>query len=1079
MKSLKKKSLIIIFSVMLFLQNSFASLAMVSNNYIANGECADESGEVFEIIAQPESTSAVIGEEVSFSVKAEGTEISYCWYRSFNDGDSWEACKTYSEMDADGGGIYSEYKGADSSCLTMNVSIENATCIYKCILKNNYESILETEVVGINLEVPVIIEQPDDLIRFDVGDTISLSIKALGVGLSFKWYESENEGISWEESLVPGHDSNILALSNLDIKDSGKMFYCEIYDVYGNQIKSQPIVVKLEEETNKYTLVNNREILDFEREICFDCEQLLNSLNIGEKLIFNVGLSDVEVTDCYLFVFSAISESVCTSISFQVNGNNDYYIANYPVQVYEENYILPISGISSIDMITISVDGDYPIDIGNFELVRLGNVDVADYKTGIFKSADDSTVLEYDSGVGYMATDSAIYDDKLFTVYQGVLTVYSISDYKNPVILNSISGLGDTRDISINETGEILFVASREDGFFIVDISDVYNLCIIRNIDTLGLATGLTVSGNYCFVTSRRHGLEIYDISRLKSPKFCAQIYEDDEEFFDCVVENGYLYVTSWAEKKVHIYSLANVCNPKMISTISLDGNGAGCTVDDNKLYVATGYNSGGISKSKNDLNYGMGNGLEIFDVTNPESPQWMSSSKIDGRYFISGFDHWRVVVSEGIAYVSSAYAGVYVYNVNNAYAPKRIEKISINIPVGHKKYKKIENTKYLLPYNQNEYVQSLMTSVTISDGSIFITTHTGDKYKSLADANKNNAKTGLYVLERNYASKVKNISSTLFGTIISDSGNMLEIKGYESIFVPDVNQAIIHSIAYFKGNIFLAEGASGLYMYNPDSRELSKIPKIGTVNSIVVVGDYMYVSEAGIGLRAYAFESNELKMVTYYRISTDNVIANMHASPDGKYLLAQNGLYNYLVIDISSPPCIKLLSKINTGAMYYNNITNDSTENGVMGISNRNTLIFYTLDDDNNPYIMNEVDNKYYLESGGITGYKDYIIQIYLNGYIYYNPTLLTNENIKNVKRIKKTDWNISGTPKVVGNTMYVCDSIGRKLSIIDISNIDEPMMSGQISFDANPDNIYYFNNTLILSLAHKGLLFIKERKE
>ena len=513
----------------------------------------------------------------------------------------------------------------------------------------------------------------------------------------------------------------------------------------------------------------------------------------------------------------------------------------------------------------------------------------------------------------------------------------------------------------------------------------------------------------------------------------------------------------------------------KKVATISTDGNAAGCTVVNGKLFVATGYHSSGSRKTKTDMNYGMGNGFEIYDVENPSSPTWLSTSKIDGRFYISGLDHWRVVVSNNIAYVVNAYNGVYVYDVSNAAAPDRIEKIVVNIPRTSNKYKVTSNANYLFPYDQQDHAQSLVTSVTPIDGKIYITTHAGDMLKSYDDSLTRKTRRGLYVLNRDYAKTVNSSDCVVTGIKGNSLTKHISIGNYDGIIFP--TEGNVRSIAYFADRYFLAEGVAGLYMYDSQTLQPTRVPEIGTAISLEVVGKYMYVSDAGVGIRAYKWSGNTLELVCEYRHATGGSISNIHASPDGKYLLAQRSLYDYLLLDITDKRAISLVKCVNAGGMYCRNITTDSTEDGIFGISSRNSLVFYKIGEDGTPELVAEASNPYVTENGGMTGYGEYVIQMAYKGYVYYKPAELNNGSSA-IKRVIINNYTVNGTPKIIGNTMFVSDSLGKMITLIDISNIAKPKIISQVSVDGNPDEVYVNNGVIMIPLAHEGIIVLKGRE-
>ena len=442
------------------------------------------------------------------------------------------------------------------------------------------------------------------------------------------------------------------------VTESGKKVWSK-----ASSVKKWTVPAKDDQTLKLKDFLNDRNVLDIKRSTLIDTKTFIKGLKL-DKDALSLSLSKeliVKNTDVLLLAFTASAENKSAKVKVKVN--DTALVWEYAIGVEASDYILPIKNLTSVKKIEF-VFSNGTITIGNFELANIGQNDGSKIKAGVYALDEKSKTINVDDGVGYTAEDS-LYDGKyVYAVKSGTLIVYSIDDPKNPSVISRLAGLGNTREMALANSGKTLAISSRENGVFLVDISDVNKMSVISNIETLGLATGIFVEKDYCFICSRKHGVEIYDISDPKNPEFVSQCFYGAEEFYDCTVENGFLYISSWAGRKAFVYDLKDLSNPVLASTINLDGQAGAITAVNGVLYVATGYNSPGNSKKMLDPNYGVGNGFEAYDVSNPYKPVWLSTSKIDGRYYYVGFDHWRIVVSNDTAYVANAYSGVFVYDV-------------------------------------------------------------------------------------------------------------------------------------------------------------------------------------------------------------------------------------------------------------------------------------------------------------------------------------------------------------------------------------------------------------------------------
>lgn len=370
----------------------------------------------------------------------------------------------------------------------------------------------------------------------------------------------------------------------------------------------------------------------------------------------------------------------------------DGYQATRFVNPQMQEYIFPLRNMGAISECKVTVElpaGDWPDNCGSSDMDGSLNVSaLAVYTT----NETDGTVLP---GGSYMLdqyekvsfdtsrdtlpamTDSFILGDYLYGVGGGSLLIYDIKEgSSNPKLTAALGGLGNTREVVSAADGTVVAVSARENGVWLIDVTEASNPEIISHYDSLEFATGICSYGNYLAVCSRYWGVELIDISDPANPKWCSTV-SGKSEYYDCYIYEGYLYVSVWAQKRVDVYELANVYEPKLISDIDLDGNGGGITASDGVLYVATGYNGAGSAENAFSASFGTGNGLELYDISDPFKIRWLSASKIDGRYYTAGYDHWDVTVSSGRAYFSSVANGLYVYDVTNPSAPIRLAHIN------------------------------------------------------------------------------------------------------------------------------------------------------------------------------------------------------------------------------------------------------------------------------------------------------------------------------------------------------------------------------------------------------------------
>ncbi len=453
--------------------------------------------------------------------------------------------------------------------------------------------------------------------------------------------------------------------------------------------------------------------------VIYSYDEFLSGVEVSDDKSLMVNPEHgVETSDLILLHFIAYTNDSYGKVRIQVNGSGiDYVLPTQPTE-----YIYPVSDVSTVKSVKLQfLTESSSVNLGKFEILNAGDETLDKVESGIYDLSDfKNVVLSDDDGMGSVPNDILIDENYLYSISKGVLVVYDISNPNNPSELGFLSGLGNSRDIA-QVDHDTLVITARENGVFIVDVSDKYMPFVKSEISTLGLATSCAVSGNFCFIADRKSGVEIYDITDTSYPLLCSEVDVFGKEAYDLCVSGHYLYVSMWANKQVLIYDVSNACTPELISTISLNGCGGGCAVNNNILYVATGYNATNYNSKITAPGYGMGNGMDIFDVSDPANPKWLSTARIDGRYIYSGFDHWRVSVQGRYAYITNIFNGVYIYDVSNPSNPKRCEKIYIDIPESSSNYKNISGTRFLFSFNPSERLQGAVSSVAVADNVLFI----------------------------------------------------------------------------------------------------------------------------------------------------------------------------------------------------------------------------------------------------------------------------------------------------------------------------------------------------------------------
>ena len=268
-----------------------------SNGYVLYTEPAELILVPIIIDRQPEDFYGDIGEAVSFSCEAHGTDLTYKWQVSTNGGRSWNS------------------SGADGS--TTNTiygwSVTNARYgyMYRCKITDSSGNVVYTDPAAIIPKQLVITKHPENFAG-TLGNTMLFSIEAKGSGLSYQWQFS-TDGSSWYSSHVSGYNTPTLQLVQED-KHNGYYYRCKVTDSSGNVAYSEPGRVSLETESWQFS---------------YDADGLRTQRSNGSRTytyVYNGGSLSRMTVDTHTLDFTYDASG--TPISVTYDGTPYFYATN-------------------------------------------------------------------------------------------------------------------------------------------------------------------------------------------------------------------------------------------------------------------------------------------------------------------------------------------------------------------------------------------------------------------------------------------------------------------------------------------------------------------------------------------------------------------------------------------------------------------------------------------------------------------------------------------------------------------------------------------------------------------------------
>ncbi|MBO2515990.1 MAG: hypothetical protein CW338_01760 [Clostridiales bacterium] len=181
-----------------------------------------------KILTQPQDASAEAGEQVSFSVTAQGDSVTYLWQTKAAGASAWTDTAVT----------------AASMTLSSLTADKNGTQV-RCIVKDSHGGQLTSAAATLTVEPPDnslrIITQPVPFTG-DIGDTFSFTVEARGEGLTYQWKYRNKGTTAWSSTDISGCRTATVtaAVTSTRLKVE---YCCVIKDSHGATVQSDPVYI--------------------------------------------------------------------------------------------------------------------------------------------------------------------------------------------------------------------------------------------------------------------------------------------------------------------------------------------------------------------------------------------------------------------------------------------------------------------------------------------------------------------------------------------------------------------------------------------------------------------------------------------------------------------------------------------------------------------------------------------------------------------------------------------------------------------------------------------------------------------
>ena len=166
---------------------------------------------LISIISEPEDVRAKEGNQATFTVAAEGENLSYQWQWS-KDGTTWKN---------------STAAGYNTDTFSFKMSAKYAGRQYRCMITNGTDTVYTRGALLSVAGAIEIVSEPED-VSVRVGEPATFAVAAEGENLSYRWQWSK-DGVTWKNSIAAGYNTDTFSFT-MNAKYEGRRYRCMITD---------------------------------------------------------------------------------------------------------------------------------------------------------------------------------------------------------------------------------------------------------------------------------------------------------------------------------------------------------------------------------------------------------------------------------------------------------------------------------------------------------------------------------------------------------------------------------------------------------------------------------------------------------------------------------------------------------------------------------------------------------------------------------------------------------------------------------------------------------------------------------
>ena len=181
------------------------------------------------LVRQSGNVFVTANKTATFTVEAEGMDLTYLWYRSNDKGTTWN--QTY-------------LSGYNTNTLSF-VGNTSRAAMYMCKITDGsgkviWSSPVKLQILSAELKI---LTQPVSTTCAS-GATVSFTVEAQGDTLKYQWESSSDGGATWTPSYLGGYNTDTFSFA-VNTARAAKQYRCVVTDVAGNAVTTNAVSVTI------------------------------------------------------------------------------------------------------------------------------------------------------------------------------------------------------------------------------------------------------------------------------------------------------------------------------------------------------------------------------------------------------------------------------------------------------------------------------------------------------------------------------------------------------------------------------------------------------------------------------------------------------------------------------------------------------------------------------------------------------------------------------------------------------------------------------------------------------------------